>query len=63
MTVACIDSSLHRWLCSDTGLGVTAPDVKENVHTLKLTFDDRARVISRHRGDTLQLSGATAWTL
>ena len=41
------------------GLGhTTALGVKDNVHTLKLTFSDPQRVIGRHRGTTQQLTGA-----
>lgn len=40
------------------GLGFTAPAVKENVHTLNLTFADPRHVISRNPGITLQLTGA-----
>ena len=40
------------------GLGMTAPAVKDNVHTLKLTFEDHRRILSRHHGGTLQLTGA-----
>ena len=43
---------------SHAGLShTTALDVKDNVHTLRLTFSDPQRVISRHRGTTKQLTG------
>ena len=48
-----------RTVCN-AGLHAEAPTVKANDRTLRLTFDDPQRVISRHRGATLQLLGANA---
>ena len=45
-------------VAAHAGLGYTVPAVKDNDHTLKLTFADPRRVISRSPGVTLQLTGA-----
>ena len=47
----------------DTGLGSMAPAVKENDRTLKLTFNDPRRIISRSPGVTRQLTGVTCCSI